>query len=219
MLGKLQSRRNLNQRGDTIIEVLFAITVFSMVVVGGLSIMNQGSAAAQRSLEISLVRHEIDAQAEALRFLNASYVASYGSATTPAANTPAGQWLAMRTSVNSTGATEASDFGVVEGANCPTPPQGSFVINPRRATFEPPSSGVLNPAQTFSQIRYIDDSAQSAISSADGIWVEAIRSASVNDNNQSNAGFIDFHIRACWQAPGSPVPMTLGTIVRLYEPR
>ena len=32
----------MNQRGDTIVEVLFAVTVFSLVAVAGLSLMNQG---------------------------------------------------------------------------------------------------------------------------------------------------------------------------------
>ncbi|MBJ58357.1 hypothetical protein CMN24_01415, partial [Candidatus Saccharibacteria bacterium] len=57
------------ERGDTLIEVLFAVTVFSFVVVSSLAIMNQGTAAAQRSLEISLVRQQVDAQADSLRFL------------------------------------------------------------------------------------------------------------------------------------------------------
>ncbi|RYF29698.1 MAG: hypothetical protein EOO17_00170 [Chloroflexi bacterium] len=69
---------NRAERGDTIIEVLFAITIFSFVAVGGLSIMNQGVATAQRSLEIGLVRQQMDAQADALRYLNQAYVADYG---------------------------------------------------------------------------------------------------------------------------------------------
>ena len=82
MLGRQKNR------GDTIIEVLFAITVFSLVVVSSLSIMNQGSATAQRTLEISLVRQQIDAQAETLRFLNTSYVAAYQAGVNDILSTP-----------------------------------------------------------------------------------------------------------------------------------
>ena len=57
-----------NTRGDTLIEVLFAITVFSLVVVTSLAIMNQGTQAALRSLQLTLVRQQVDSQAEALRF-------------------------------------------------------------------------------------------------------------------------------------------------------
>lgn len=207
------------QSGDTIIEVLFAITVFSLVAVGAMAIMNQGTSAAQRALEISIVRQEVDAQAESLRFLNSSYLAAYGlGSEAPASNTPAGQWLAMINSVVATGSTTASDFSV-EGVDCPSPPQGSFIINAKRATFVAPSEGAIVPAQTFSQIRYNSVNGESTVASADGIWIEAIRSRTVEGNNQSDAGYIDFHIRACWYTMGSAVPVLVGTIVRLYEPR
>ena len=64
-------------RGDTVIEVLLAITVFSLIAVGGISLMNRGVAIAQQSLEVSLVRHQIDAQADALRYLAHAYAADY----------------------------------------------------------------------------------------------------------------------------------------------
>lgn len=59
------------QRGDTIIEVLLAVTLFSVVAVGTMAVMNRGTSTAQRSLEVTLVRHQIDAQAELLRFVHA----------------------------------------------------------------------------------------------------------------------------------------------------
>ena len=45
-----------HERGDTIIEVMFAFVLFSMVIVGAFMIMNQGMALAQRSLEVTQVR-------------------------------------------------------------------------------------------------------------------------------------------------------------------
>lgn len=51
------------QRGDTLIEVLFAFSILSLVIVGAMTIMNQGTLASQRSLETTLVREEIDSQA------------------------------------------------------------------------------------------------------------------------------------------------------------
>jgi|AntRauTorcE11897_2_1112592.scaffolds.fasta_scaffold14209_3 type II secretory pathway component PulJ len=207
------------QSGDTIIEVLFAITVFSLVAVGAMAIMNQGSSASQRALEISIVRQEVDAQAEALRFLNSSYLAAYQlGSNEPAANTPAGQWAEMMDTVVSTGSTSASNFSV-EGTECPSPPQGSFIINAKRAMFVEPSQGAIVPAQTFSQVRYDLVNGQSTVVAADGIWIEAVRSRTVEGNNQSDAGYIDFHIRACWSTMGSAIPVLVGTIVRLYEPR
>jgi type II secretory pathway pseudopilin PulG len=72
---RLIARRH--ERGDTIIEVLFAVTVFAMVAVGAMTIMNQGTATAQRSLEVTLVRQQIDAQAEAIRYIHQAYVSAY----------------------------------------------------------------------------------------------------------------------------------------------
>jgi type II secretory pathway pseudopilin PulG len=208
-------------RGDTMIEVLFAITIFSLVAVGGLAIMNQGTATAQRALEITLVRQEIDAQAETIRFLNSSYIAAFTPNASFAANTPAGQWQLMEQYITSPSASlaSASNFGAtVNGNRCPNPADldGAFILNTRSATFVDPSGGNLGTAQTFSQAKY---NGSNQLTAAEGIWIEAVRSATVLGNNQSNTGYIDFHIRACWDSPGQDVPVTLGTIVRLYEPR
>ncbi len=206
-------------RGDTLIEVLFATATFSLVAVGGLAVMNQGTAASQRAIEITLVRNEIDAQAETLRFLNASYIAAYQAGISDyGTNTPAGQWQLMHDSIIATGAVSASPFGAV-GLSCPTPTQGSFILNAKNATFVAPTDDKLAPSQTFAQVNYAEISGQPVVSSANGIWIEAVRSATVAANNQVNTGYIDFNIRACWESSGQATPATIGTIVRLYEPR
>lgn len=206
------------QRGDTLIEVLFAVTIFSLVAVGGLAIMSQGTTTSQRALEITLVRQEIDAQAEALRFMHDSYVAAYQTDTGYAANTPAGQWKLMLNSIIATENANASTFGV--GDVCPTPPSGSFIINTRAVAFVPPGDGKLQQSQVFSKAQYGTVNGQTVLTAAEGLWIEAIRSPeNSTDLTQSNTGFIDFHIRACWDSLGQSVPMTIGTIVRLYEPR
>jgi len=205
-----------SSRGDTLIEVLFAITVFSLVAVGGLSIMNQGTATSQRALEITMVRQQIDAQAEALRFVNSAYVSAYqpGSPNLDyMANTTAGQWVNMVESIKDN--TEASDFSLMDSKNCSIP-DGSFIMDAHHAQFITSAGDKLRSAQTFSQVRYDSDN---KIAYAEGIWIEAVRSGVNNTNGQGSAGYIDFHIRACWDSPGQSVPATLGTIVRLYEPR
>lgn len=205
----LMSSQN-KSRGDTLIEVLFAITIFSLVAVGSISIMNQGTATSQRALEITLVRQEIDAQAETLRFLNASFIADYQSGATSYTG-PAEQWRLIQ---NSTILTPSSlNTG---SATCPSPQPGSFILDTRNAIFVPAAPNKLNPPKTFSQVRF--DLVSGQVSSAEGIWIEAVRSAT-SPGYQSNAGYIDFHIRACWDSPGQSVPVTIGTIVRLYEPR
>lgn len=63
------------KRGDTFIEVMFAIAVFSLVAVISIAMMNAGIASSERSLELVTARNEINAQAEALRFVHNAYTA------------------------------------------------------------------------------------------------------------------------------------------------
>lgn len=209
--------RGCANRGDTIIEVLFAIAAFSALMVGSLSLMNKGLATAQRSLEVTLVRNEIDSQADTLRFLSASYVARYidGGDSNYYSGTPALQWFQINGLIVNTGAVRASDFGAT-GTTCPTPPSGSFILNTKKAVFVSPSSGVLSQSNTYSQLVY---DANDDVVSAQGLWIEGVRSANSLNSTESSIGYIDFHIRACWIGTGQNMPMTIGTIVRLYEPR
>jgi len=205
------------QKGDTIIEVLFAVTVFAMVAVGSMSIMNQGTAAAQRALEISLVRQQIDAQAEAIRYIHQAYVATYQRGVATPTDGTAAEWIKMTNKSTGKGANGASTFGTTAGGRCPdaVPGERPFILNARTAKVASSTPAMSVPDGSmppFAQVAYNDDS---SIKQAYGIWVEAVPSA-VNANSP---GFVDFHIRACWDSPGSSAPMTLGTIVRLYEPR
>lgn len=205
--------RSRDERGDTLVEVLFAFAVFAVVAVGSLTIMNQGVASAQRSLEITLVRQQMDAQAEAIRYVHQAYVAAYQKGVTPAPDTAAAQWGVMK----SKGETQAASFNQINGATCPAviPGQHPFILNARTAkvsTTTPTSTANIGASlPPYAQVLYNPDS---SINQAYGIWVEAVPSS----GNTNNAGFVDFHISACWDAPGGSVPATLGTIVRLYEP-
>lgn len=62
------------KRGDTIIELMFALAVFSLVAVLSVSIMNLGTSTAENALEMVTARNELNAQAEALRFVHSSYI-------------------------------------------------------------------------------------------------------------------------------------------------
>lgn len=202
---------NYKNRGDTLVEVLFSTAVFSLVAVGCLSIMNQGTATAERALEIALVRKEIDAQAETLRFLNASFIAAYTEGVSNYPGTPADEWHLIQAEAP----TEAT---ISDLSNCnPILNPNSFVLNTRTAKFVPPTgAGRPSLAKTFSQVTY--DALSNNVLSVEGIWIEAV-TVSPGGADQGNADYLDFHIRACWDGPGQSIPVTLGTIVRLYEPR
>ena len=61
--------------GDSIIEVVLAIGIYSTIAILSINSMNAGLNKAQRSLEITMARNEIDSQAEALRFVHNTFVA------------------------------------------------------------------------------------------------------------------------------------------------
>lgn len=63
-----------HRKGDTLIEVALAIGVFSLVAITVVSVVSASLTNAQSALEITLVREELDAQAEALRFIHESYI-------------------------------------------------------------------------------------------------------------------------------------------------
>lgn len=62
-------------KGDTLIEVALAIGIFSMVAVAVVAVVSGSTSSAQSALELTITREEIDAQAEALRFIQSSYIA------------------------------------------------------------------------------------------------------------------------------------------------
>ncbi|MFZ1360920.1 MAG: hypothetical protein WAS27_02760 [Candidatus Saccharimonadales bacterium] len=198
----------MREQGDTIIEVLFAVMVFSLVAVGGLSIMNQGVAMAQRSLEIGLVRQQIDEQADALRYLNQAYVAGYGKY-----GEATERWSRV---IGESAVTRAQDFDTMTSEDtCQLPSGGSqlFALDIMKLNATNNAQKIIPTADvaTYAQVRR--DTGGNA--RAEGIWIQAVRSP-VQDNRP---GSYDFHIRACWKTPGQATPVTLGTIVRLYEPR
>lgn len=205
-----------HQRGDTIVEVIFAFSIFAMIAVGGLSLMNQGTATAQRTLEITLVRQQIDAQADLLRMINREVIA--GVASKEFKNS----WDKIK-ATNSTSRAELDQISSSQG--CKKPDSGfensAFVINPAKISSfsdinssDSPIITIFNNAITYAKIETDDpnNSNNRTFFEPQGIW---IMTEKVTDAN--NADYFNFHIRACWTSPGQSTPMTLGTIVRLYD--
>jgi len=206
------------QRGDTLIEAMFALTVFGFIVVTALSLMNQGVSASQRSLEITTVRQEMDGQAQTLRFLHEAYIQAYQPGQNynlnDAITSPAEEYYKVIQFVKTANLPSASQFGGTGACVIPNNAGKNFIMNPVTAQLVSTSTNptVFKKALTSAQLSF---GGGNTLSSSNGIWVEGVRSAV----NGTNAGYIDYHIRACWDGPGLDTPMNLGTIVRLYEPR
>lgn len=62
------------KRGDTIIEIMFAFAIFAAVAIVTISTMSLGVDTIEESLELVTARNELNAQAEALRFIHSSYI-------------------------------------------------------------------------------------------------------------------------------------------------
>jgi type II secretory pathway pseudopilin PulG len=200
------NRRN-RQSGDSIIEVLFAVAIFSLIMVGSVALMNQGTSASRRALEITLVREQIDGQAETLRYLHDAYMAAPDTAASM--STPAGRWASLMGKVSTANAT---NFDAIT-TTCPEAPTGKrFVMNPAQSTFTS-AAGVFQKADGYARVE--QNPADGTITKASGIWVEAVKSKAAIDK----IGYTDFHIRACWAGPGTNAALKIGTIVRLYDRR
>lgn len=196
------------QRGDTIIEVLLAVAVFSLVAVGALVVMNRGTNASQRGLEVTLVKQQVDSQAEALRAAQQDYFVTRSNGSSPANNTPAYAWTLARTAGTQT--------IVASQTACPTNFGDAFAMNGRNATYIrntslADSANIVPYAQAKYTSDTVTDPNYTTISRVYGIWI----------TRQTVAGFTptayDFTIHACWYGPGSQVPMQIQTIVRLYD--
>ena len=68
------SSNSSSRRGDTIIEIIFCFTIFSIITIVSIGLMNRNLSLIQGTLEISMARNEIEAQAEAIRFIHNSYL-------------------------------------------------------------------------------------------------------------------------------------------------
>lgn len=203
-----------SNKGDTIIEVLFAISIFSLVVIGGLSIMNKGTAISQRAIETTMVSHQIDAQVEALRFLNSSYIASYNTRNIYPTNSPAKKWYDFSSGLPIPPSSSPSNFGV-----CPDYTNignNKYAIDTENANIVPLEASNFFFPETYAKVD--NPSVTPSQFKSYGIWFEAFKHSDGVDN-QRKIGYIDFYIYACWDSTNQNVHSTDATIVRLYEPR
>lgn len=184
-----------NERGDTVIELVLAFAIFSMCAVMTIMILNKGVAVSQRSLEKSLVRQQIDSQAEIIRFLH---------------DTKNPQWEVIKSKITPNPLplagpcpTTTSLGGSANGffvSHNPSVPDGFSVINAVSPVYRTPS--------TYARVDF------TARTSA-GVWVQVALAENLSGNPLIRA--YDLYIHGCWDSVGLHVPMTVGTIVRVYD--
>lgn len=206
-----------SKAGDTLIEVLFATAIFSAVAIGAIVIMNQGISSAQTSLEISLVRNQIDTQSQLLHQMNDAKLTSLGRGSSVFAQ----RWNRIISGDDSgtklvvdTAAQDYNSISTIEDCEPDSLPPLAFFIDPKTGEVVTGNANFEAPV-TFAQIRIGDGiSTKSQM-----VWVEVVRSSNPSPGAVlKNTISYDFHIRACWQSPGSDSLMKIGTIVRMYAP-
>ena len=187
-----------NERGDTLVELILAVAIFSLASVSALVLMNRGIALSQNGLEVTLVREQMDGQAEMIRYLR---------------DTSNSVWDTIKTHANGTA------VAALTSATCPAPgdiqlstnAHGFFVSrNPGSGVFviSDADAGHFEKPATYAKIDY---DAQKSY----GLWVQV---AKAEDKNNSAIEAYDIYIHACWDSVATKnMPSTLGTIVRIYD--
>ncbi len=188
------------QKGDTIIELVLAFAIFSLSAITTVMILNKGVAISQRSLEKTLVRQQVDSQSEIIRYIHdtknpkwATIIANTITAPKPLAGPcPTATDLATST---------AKGFYVVPDS---TNADGFSVIMAGSSTYGQPA--------TYARIDY-------ATKHAEGLWVQVAKAENLSSPGdvKYSINAYDFYIHGCWDSVGQDAPMTVGTIVRVYD--
>lgn len=192
------------QQGDTIIEVVIAFAIFTAAAVAAITLINSGLATTQRNLETTLVRQQIDSQAELLRHLRDTRdpVWSQLTASTAIVASP----VSLAGAVVSNKCIDPSAVGQAFYIQPQVSPDPSTpTVYSRRAV----NSTTYQPAETYAKIDYATGATVSQ-----GIWIQA---GKAQEELSAGVPAYDFYIHACWESVGQNAPMVLGTIVRIYE--
>lgn len=179
-----------NERGDTLVEVLMAVVILSLVIVGAITLMARGLSAAQVAVEHTQVRMSISGQTEMLRYLRDAYLEDPDGA---AADT----WASLFSGSPVYADNNASSFGGPCGV---TAGKAGFYLEQTGADVNVlPFDPLIQPATVATP--------------GQGLWVEATRSPS-----SISPAYVDFQLRACWDGIGSSADQQTITGVRLYDP-
>ena len=179
-----------NQRGDTLVEVLMAIVVLSMVIVGAITLMSRGLKASQIAVEHTQVRLQINAQEEMLRYLRDGYMSDPSSA--------AGQkWASLFTGSPIYAPTLASNYD--DTACAVTAGKTGFYLTQAAGVVSVNQFDPNNKPASFAQ-------------PGQGLWIEMTRSTGISP------AYVDVMFRACWSGIGDSADQQAVTVIRLYDP-
>ena len=185
-------KNRTSERGDTLIEVLLALSVMGVVVVGAVSLMNKGLSQMYDTMERSAVQLLLDRQVEILTYGRDQRLRELsGESLTGYDEHARSLWNQVRT---------------VQSLNAGAVPQLNNCSDTNRAFAVANNNG-----GGFSVLTSVQAVATEFPSPANGIWIQKIHNGTVS------VPYTDFYIRACWRQSSSPVNQVASTVVRLYD--
>jgi hypothetical protein len=164
--------------------------------------MNKGVAAAQRSLEVTLVRQQIDGQVAMVQHIQQTDPISWA--------------LIKSYAIGSIGA-----FGAETQCPATTDVLGvnGFFIGTTSDGAEPkvvrigPGTTDYQKATTYSMVDVFGRRSGSGTPTAYGLYMSMVQSDGWSPTNHA----YDLNVRACWDSVGVNTPLTIGTVVRLFD--
>lgn len=185
-----------SERGDTLIEVLVALTVLAVVIVGSFSIMNKGVSAMYDNLERTEVRQLLDQQIEALNYARDQRLVQLGPQAGTMTTTDIAAATAWTTITNPAWAASLATTPGLEDCSA----ANAFYLTRAGADNHLVASKV-----------FTNSSAPGFPGLGNGIWIQRISSG------PTPVLFKDFYIKACWQPTSSAARQVLSSVVRLYD--
>lgn len=188
MLG-LRGRKVSDERGDTIIEVLFALAVLGAVIAITINLMNSGFATMMSSMDRTNTQAIMNGQAALLRAARDKYIEGDTAA-----------WDTIRTTYVNTLAAKPGACGATD------PAAVRFYMNPSAAKPWMPVDRSSFPVLRIATYPR----------PGDGMWIEAYKVDPDGAGTQPN--YYDFYIKACWRGYGdNSVKQEAKMVVRLYD--
>ncbi|HMQ09195.1 MAG TPA: prepilin-type N-terminal cleavage/methylation domain-containing protein [Candidatus Nanoperiomorbaceae bacterium] len=187
LMAKSEARYGL-ERGDTLVEVMLAIAVLGVAVVGTMTIMNKSTLQMMDTLERTAVRTSINSQAELLNYVRDS-----------AKDSSSAVWTAIK-------ARAVTSTATISDA-CKYNSSTSFYLSRSDTSLDAVTLTAIN-----SNASAKNTTGKAVVGT--GIWIDAVRST----GGTSTIPYIDFYIRACWTRLANSADSRSATIVRLYDP-
>jgi|AntRauTorckE6833_2_1112554.scaffolds.fasta_scaffold00014_17 type II secretory pathway pseudopilin PulG len=187
--------------GDTLVEVLLATVVLSIVLAGAFSLSNKAIQIGQSSIERTEAINLVRDYAETLRFIHATDAAGYG-----------------QTWENIVDVASSSSPSYLDNQYCDI----SLSSSPIYFDFEQFVAATGDTTQIVKNFNSIPETggrlqyADATDNNADDIfavWLE------VYDPNPGVESVLDIHIRACWDNISGSNVNRVGSVVRLSETR